>query len=221
MAAQFAHCDLRFLPLLAEFDSDVLERSRDTIYGVWPDLTLAYLNPAWYVFAFENCSEPDIARDWILGRSILDSLPAPIHGFFQKNYRRCLVEGRPWHHVYECSSDEVFRKFHLTVLPLGKSEGLLLINSLVVESPLARVSLVLDEERYRHPTGVVVQCCHCRKFRRADDSRTWDWVPPWIKRTPKNLSHAICEICVAFYYPDSKSGEPLPTSFTNPEDGIE
>lgn len=208
MHHKFACCDLRFLPLLSDFDCDALEKGNDIVYGAWPDLTLAYLNPAWFIFAHENKGEPAISHDWILGRSILDSLPLSLHAYYQERYQRCLDERQPWRHVYECSSDEEFRKFHVTVLPLGKSEGLLFVNSLVFESPLLHGSLVLQEEMYVDSSGMIVQCCHCRKFRRADASRAWDWVRPWIKQKPRDTSQAICETCVGYYYSDSKVNDP-------------
>ena len=130
-AAIFHH---DFQPLLADYDPGVLENDQGTIYGLWPDLTLAYFNPARFRFAAENGGEPAISQDWRLGRQVLEAIALPLRPFFEQNYRRCLLEDRPWEHFYECSSDQLYRQFHMTAFPLGRSKGLLVVNSLRVES---------------------------------------------------------------------------------------
>jgi hypothetical protein len=58
-AAQY---DVGFRPLLADCESGALEDATGTVYGLWPDLTLAFMNPAWFRFAAENRGEPAIFR---------------------------------------------------------------------------------------------------------------------------------------------------------------
>jgi hypothetical protein len=207
-------CDPRFRPLLADFEAGVLENANATVYGLWPDLTLAFLNPAWFQFAAENRGEPAISKDWPLGRCILDAIPASIRPFFEVNYRRSLQEGRPWVHVYECSSEAVYRNFHLKVFPLENSEGLLLVNSLWVETAQQQETFPPIEERYRNRNGLIIQCCHCRRFRRADAHSTWDWVRPWVEKMPENISHGICKICTGFYYAERKFDDDPPEAFS-------
>lgn len=211
-------CDPRFRTLLRDYNENALAAGKGTVYGVWPDLTLAYLNPAWFRFAGENQGEPTISREWSLGRSILDAVPAPILPFFQTQYGRCLAEGRPWEHHYECSSPESYRKFHLNVFPLGNAEGLLLVNSLVAESPWTPTESPLQPDRYRARNGILIQCCHCRRFRRNDESATWDWVGVWVKQMPEQVSHGLCESCLGFYYGGPRLGSNHPPAISTLED---
>jgi len=201
-----AQCDSRFRPLLRDFSMILLENSNDIIYGVWPDLTLAFLNAAWFRFAAENRGEPAIATQWTLGRSILDAMPEPLVPFFERNFCRVLAESRRWEHSYECSSDEVQRTFRLTVYPLGNAEGLLLVNSLKVEAPQQQMPSPSLAERYINAHGVITQCCHCRKFRPVGEKNAWDWIPAWVRHMPmpERVSHGLCEMCFGFYYTERK-----------------
>lgn len=204
MARGNAQCDPAFRPLLSGFAEGALENTAAIVYGVWSDLTLAYLNPAWFAFAAKNQGEPTISRDWTLGRSILPAIPSPILPFFQTHYARCVGETRPWEHVYECSSPDSYRKFHMKAFPLGDAEGLLFVNSLVTEFPVVASGETPCSDPYVTRHGFAIQCCHCRRFRRGESSMTWDWIGAWVKQTPVNVSHGICETCFGFYYADSR-----------------
>ncbi len=194
----------RFLPLLAEFEMDQLESDGNAIYGLWPDLTLAYVNPAWNRFAAENGGEPAISTQWTLGRCVLEAVTEPLRRYFASNYSRCLRELRPWEHAYECSSADEFREFHMTVFPLGRAEGLLVVNSLRIESAHHRTASPAKEEHYRNKQGIISQCCHCRRIKRIGNPPGWDWVPSWVKRTPERTSHVLCPTCWGFYYSDAR-----------------
>ena len=211
-------CDARFRPLLADFEAEVLDSTETTVFGLWPDLTLAFMNPAWFRFAAANGGEPAISRDWMLGRCALDAVPAPIRNFFETNYRRCLRERRPWEHTYECSSDDHYRDYHMTAFPLHDSAGLLLVNSIRIEAPLRPEVSAPIAAQYMNEHALVVQCCHCRRFRRVDRQSTWDWVARWVKEIPKNVSHGICETCAGFYYSSDKFDDDQPTTFSTGSD---
>ena len=210
--------DARFRRLLVDFDEGFLENASGAIYGLWPNLTLAYFNPAWFQFAAENRGEPAISKEWALGRCILEAIPHQLRPFFEGNYLRALDEGRPWVHTYECSSDKVYRQFHLIAFPLIKSAGLLLVNSLRIESAQHQESFPPIEERYTNKHGLMTQCCHCRRFKRASEQSTWDWVPSWVKKMPANISHGICKVCSGFYYAKHKVDLDPPETFSTTSD---
>ncbi|MDR9435354.1 MAG: hypothetical protein RI563_00650, partial [Thiohalophilus sp.] len=85
------HCDPGFRQLLAQhFSIALLEQHPGTVYGLWPDLTLAYMNPAWFRFARYNQGEPVISTDWRRGRRITDALPEVLHPFYVELYLRGL-----------------------------------------------------------------------------------------------------------------------------------
>ncbi|MGN6545027.1 MAG: hypothetical protein ACTHK7_08250 [Aureliella sp.] len=219
MNANLPHCHPRFLPLLAEFEMDELEQAGGTIYGLWPELTLAYMNPAWFRFAEENGAPASFATQWGLGRCIVDAIAEPLRPFFIENYGRCLEQSRPWEHIYECSSANVYREFHMSAFPLRQRQGVLVVNSLRIEKPHSRVRYPPLENQYRTATGIICQCCHCRRTRRVTDASTWDWVAEWVEQSPGATSHGICPECFRFHYSPSRlSGDDSadPFSTINP-----
>jgi len=209
--------ELRFRRLLSEFNLDALDASDNTVVGLWPDFTLAFLNPAWFRFAAANRGEPAISEQWRLGRSLLEAIPQPLHGFYQSRLTRALAEQRRWEQSYECSSDEVYRRFRLSAYPLRGSTGLLLVHALEISAPMAASPII---ESYLSLGGLVTQCCHCRKFRRTTGKPSWDWVPEWINAfpLPAILSHGICEMCYAFYYTPQKLTGAEPQNFSAMEE---
>lgn len=207
--------DPRYLALLGDFKFESLQNDGGTIYGLWSDITLAYVNLEWTRFSKRNGGDPQIHSEWTLGRCVLDAISEPLRPFFAENYRRCLQEGRPWEHVYECSSADFFRQFHMTTFPLGKAEGLLVVNSLRRETVYTGVSCQPLDELYRNEHDIITQCSHCRRVRRNGDASVWDWVPDWVTNQPPKTSHGLCEPCIGFYYaPQRTSGEGFAESFS-------
>jgi hypothetical protein len=207
------HADPAFVGHLAPFDIDALEADLGTTYGLWPDLTLAYFNPAWLKFAHGNRGEPQISTLWPLGRCILDALADPIRQFFLENYQRCLKEQRPWVHFYECSSAQLYREAQMTAFPVGDGDGLLIVNSIRRELEHSRVAQAAVDETYRSKEGIVTQCCHCRRVRRAGDHLVWDWVPDWVEVHPPKTSHGLCAPCLGYYYQGKQQGAGFPEVF--------
>lgn len=195
----------QFEQLLYDFDIAAISRSDDTIYGLWPDLTLGYMNQGWTRFAVCNNGEPAITENWSLGRCILDAIALPLRPFFEENYAKCLAENRPWEHCYECSSAESYRSFHMMCFPIGNGDGLLVVNSLRRESEHTRTPFPVVDSVYRDEHGIVTQCCHCRRVRRRGLKQTWDWVPDWVAKCPTNTSHGLCEPCFGFHYSPQRS----------------
>lgn len=198
-------CDPRFQALLVEFDRESLRNDSGTIYGLWPDFTLAYVNLGWMRFAALNGGEPKLTSQWTLGRCVLDAISEPLRPFFAANYKRCLQEERPLEHLYECSSSRLYRQFHMTTFPLGNAEGLLVVNSLRQEVAHTRIVCPPLDELYRNEHGIVAQCSHCRRVRRIGADQIWDWVPAWVADMPPNTSHGLCEPCIGFYYSEQRS----------------
>ena len=192
-----------FATLLRDYQLADLEKHHGSIYGLWPDLRLAYVNPAWHRFAAENGGEPAISTRWKLGACILDAFSQDLGSYYRTAYNRCLELGEPWEHQYECSSKDRYRRFHQTVYPLGRS-GLLVVNSLVVElphDPAERSPRGPDEPVYRDGYGLIHQCAHCRRVQNLRTAQRWDWVPAWVERIPSPTSHTFCPACFGYYYP--------------------
>ncbi|MBI5838055.1 MAG: hypothetical protein HZB25_12530 [Candidatus Eisenbacteria bacterium] len=191
-----------FEPLLAPFKLAHLERHPGSVYGLWPDLTLAYVNPAWARFAAQNFGQPGIAECWGLGAELMEATPPILQPFYRGLYDRCLEDGQPQQHDYEACSRQLYRRFHMTVHPLRRGPGFLVVNTLTVESPHvpeAREPMPARPEPYEDDGGVLHQCAHCRRFRNLCVNDRWDWVPAWVDVVPPATAPDLCDACRDHY----------------------
>ena len=72
--------DREFESLLDGFSLDRLEAEQGATFGIFADGRLALTNAAWERFAAEN-GQPEISREWPLGRNIYDAIPAELQPF--------------------------------------------------------------------------------------------------------------------------------------------
>lgn len=194
-----------FTACLSGFDTAELEAMENVVYGIDSDWRLGYFNPAWQRFARQNGGEPAISRDWNLGRSILDALPADLQPFYKNGYRDCRNCGKPWHHAFECSSPSTYRRYQQTVYPLPGQQGLLIVNALVGERPHDTRDATPPADAlgvYADGNDIVHQCCHCRRIKSPLSSSRWDWVPALVETPAPRTSHTLCAACLDFYYPE-------------------
>jgi PAS domain-containing protein len=148
-----------------DYPASVVEADTSVIFCLDPNLTITYCNPAWDRFAKENGGS-ELYRPSVIGRSILEFIGGPQRDYYARTYKRLLAVAEPWDHEYECSSKEVYRRFHLRAVPIKKRAGLLVINSLRVERPHQLVPCEPLEEVYRDSTGLIIMCGSCRRTRR-------------------------------------------------------
>lgn len=89
-------CDPRFAELLRGLRRNHVAAAEDpdTAFGLWSDLSLAYQNPQWFQFAAANGAPATFARDWPLGRSILDAIPTILRSYYREGYVQCLTPPR-------------------------------------------------------------------------------------------------------------------------------
>lgn len=203
-------CSPGFETLIGVF-SEMAERHEGAVFGLWPDLTLAYFNPGWVRFGAENGAPPGLLSTASLGTSVLDVTAEPFRAFYGDLYRAGLAMtrkiARPLQHSYECSSATVFRRFSMTLYPLDRGRGLLVVNSLTAEAPhdpALRPPHEPDLSAYLDSDGSIRQCAHCRMIRWAGggDDR-WDWVPEWVEHPPPETSHTLCAFCLDYFHPDN------------------
>jgi hypothetical protein len=187
----------------AGFRIENLEADPSIIYLLQPDLRIIYCNKAWDRFATQN-GGVGLERIAILGTCILDVIPEPLQSFFANGFAEARKKGQPWEHDYECSSPELFRLFHMRVLPLANSY-FLVENSLRVERPHGsdRQTMPANAALYVSAEGILTMCSHCRRTRRIDTAEglAWDWVPAFLVDPPGFVSHGLCRNCRAFFYP--------------------
>ena len=186
--------------LPASVPRSVLERSKAVICALDSDLRIIYCNPAWDEFARQNAGQ-DVLAQGVVGSRLLEVVAEPLKAFYEGIFERAETTGQVQEFDYECSSPEIYRSFHMQVLPLRGDHGFLVTHSLRVEKPLDfRPAQAADDARYADPGGIVVMCCHCRRTRRAQDPQAWDWVPAYLERRSR-VSHGLCGICHAYFYP--------------------
>lgn len=190
-----------FAELIEGFGGAEVEHHADAAYGLLPDLTLGYLNPAWFRFASKNGGR-SISDRWGLGASVLDATSGPAREFYESRFRRCLDSGLPWRQGYECSSEERNRHFHMDVHPLREGSGLLVVSTSFVDRPHPkdRISMPPNEELYTNAEGLILQCSFCRRVNRPSEPGQWDWVAAWVREVPHNVTGGICQPCYQSHF---------------------
>lgn len=179
-----------------------LETETATIYGLRPDLTLAYVNPGWRRFARENGGEPAINRHWGLGCRVLDAMSRDAAEFYRQRFQQCLASGREWSIDYESSSATTLRVIRLRVLSLGPGEGLLTIHSPIVLAPHSlaeRRPFAALNWRYENDDREIAQCVNCRRTASLQPGEGWHWVPAWVDHPPQGVAYRFCPLCLAYY----------------------
>ncbi len=188
-------------PALRErFDLDELDRDESTMVAVDAAGRIRWANAAWRRFAEQN-GAPELPARFGVGASYFDGVRGPLRAYYERKLRLCLSSSRPLKRLYDCSSAEAQRLFHLRLLPLSVDLALF-VHSVHVAGPHPSAPLPPDENAYRGERGVIVQCSNCRRVRRRG-LEAWDWVPAWVAAQPARVSHGLCAPCVGYYYGDS------------------
>ncbi len=181
-----------------QFDSKWIEQSRNTILGIDRDFRIIMLNQAYFAFAVANSGE-NIASDFGIGTNILDAISGPQKVYYRELFASCFDKNEPTAHEYECSSPGVFRLLKLFIYPTSQKNVLLLDHAVIVEQSRQLNTISLSRDTYIDDHGTMHQCGHCRRVRHNDGSR-WDWLNGAFDYP--DVSHGICESCLATYYPD-------------------
>lgn len=193
---------------LEGIDFKTLENSCYSIYALSKDFELIYFNPGWIRFAKENQNGSDVVNEFPIGTPITGAIQgAEVQDFYFNHYQNVMKTGKIWHHEYECSSSTEFRQLYQITYPLKDANGILVINTLMVDIPMAQIgrkAFAAIEERYTQSTGFINQCSNCRRTQRTNQLDVWDWVPAWIKIRPKNISHSICPVCYDYHWKYSR-----------------
>lgn len=190
--------DPAFAPRLSRFDLPVIDASHDVAYGLTEELRVAYVNQAWASFAAANGAST-FARQWPLGRSIVEAWPTPLRDYYLERFETCRSSQTPWSHEYECSSPTGFRLFHQTVYPLVEG-GFFVVHALREEHRLDAPDHAPTRARFEDGHGIITMCSHCRRVR--DVEGRWRRVSAWVRAMPPRVSHGLCQPCFGFYFGD-------------------
>jgi len=191
-------CDAAFRPLLADLDLPALDLHAGSIFGLWADLSLAYMNAAWFQFSAENGGEPGVSRDWGPGANLIDAISPAMSAFYLHGYGRSLRTGAAWSHEYECSSADRYRRFLQIVYPL-RGEAFLVVNSPTVNRLHERRPDDATLAEYLDADGTLHRCAHCGRVY-ANRPHDWHWAPAWATLPEKQVTVVVCEICLEKYY---------------------
>ncbi len=180
------------------FDASLIDSDPSIIFVLDRQLRIAWCNRSWNEFALAN-GGVGLLSDAVRGRPITDFISGPLADYYRTVYKRILDRSATWLHDYECSSPLISRQFTMHVYPLDGATGLMVINSLRVESP-APIATQTAESEYVSSHGLIVMCSNCRRTQRQHQLDTWDWVPRFVEHPPELVSHGICPICLDHYH---------------------
>lgn len=188
MPKTFALTDPRWPDVLA-----ALEAEPCSAYVLAPDLSLSYVNKAWSAFARSN-GAPALADAWrTLGpiQRLVDR--ADLQAFFTARLRGALTRDREWSHTYECSSPYACRTFHQRATAGPGRQGIVVVHSLVAESPRDSHATDVLKLEFTDDRGLIVRCAACGRTARPGQRDAWEWAPG-LDAQP-NISTGICSIC--------------------------
>jgi hypothetical protein len=176
-------------------EESLLDADPAVICTLDKDLRILSCNRAWDDFALAN-NGAQACRERVAGRPLLDFISGDLCAFYEEGYLRTLTSQESWHHEYECPSPETFRSFRMTASAVPG--GLLVVHSRTVEHPHETIPCPPLESDYRDADGLMVMCSNCRRAQR-NGTGEWDWIPAFVARIPANVSHGLCQPCVACY----------------------
>jgi len=193
------HIDPTFLPRLTQLGLDSFRQRSDVIFMLDADLLMRGYNDPFIRFAEEN-GAPELPQRFGFGVSLLDAInDSYLRSFYRERFGAVTRDGKPFFHEYECSSDQLYRKFFQSVYPLV-GLGMIITNQLLVShqhlDPAVGFSAV-----HVNSSGIITQCSHCRKIRNTTSAEQWDWVPTLLELRHPNISHSICPCCIEKFYP--------------------
>ena len=180
-----------------------LETSSSVLYILQDDSKIIFCNEAWDRFALQN-QGGHLVRQSVLGTSVLDVTPGILRPFYADLFSRARISGQILEHDVELSSPEMFRLYHMRVLPIG-GPYLCIENTRYIERPQENIHSWKPGtiSQYKDETGYITICCHCRRTQRMRGSveQHWDFVPEFLIVPPASLRNNLCPKCWREHYP--------------------
>ncbi len=184
---------------MSEERRDLLEQQADSAYLLsLRGLQVLWTNSAFQRFATENSAGPS-SPPAVIGRPILDFVPAPLTLFYRNTYARVSSTGEPARHDYECSSATEVRWFAQYILP--EKDQLAIINTRLFTTERGTIASVGDWAPYLSPRGLATQCCHCRRLKNLLVG-SWELFQDCFdasEHTPP-LTHGLCDLCFSYFF---------------------
>lgn len=178
----------------------VLPTQQNVLYVVDAMYRILAVNSS-YRLACEGVDPDTFLGRWGVGCCVLDTMSDGLRRFHEQLLERTLL-GRVVEHQYQCHTPDRYREFRMRLLPQPSEASVLIEHALVIDRamPLEPLPTAVALVQWYERGGMVTQCAHCRKVRRAGTDR-WDWVPTYVARPHPNTSHGLCAVCLEYYYP--------------------
>ena len=190
--------DSAFASRLPEAQARIIADSEDSIFVLDEELAIRACNAAYLRFGETNgCT--GIESRFGLGCRLTQVLPHAVCDIYLPIYLKALESGARVDHDYECSSPQVFRRYHQTVYPLRERRGLIVSNHLVYEVPHSWKASAKKPGHF-DADGWLSQCACCRKVKDRSRPENWDWVPAFVESPHPRTTHTYCLTCLDFYY---------------------
>lgn len=186
----------------ASWVQEILDSEQPVAYLLDGNLHITACNPGWDKFAAEN-GGVGISGPEVRGHFIFDFVPDVLVNFYQRKFSQAFRGGRWIGFDYHCSSPEVFRLFHMSLHPVNSAALLLVVNSYLADrrSPMPAYDMTVPESTYVSAEGAITMCAHCRRTRRVEQPRSWDWVPQFTRKSGRKMLHGLCPTCNGYFYP--------------------
>lgn len=185
----------------------LLETSQEVVYVLDGDLCIAVCNRGWDRFAKEN-GGAGISSGEVIGRTIFEFVPDVLVAFYVDKYEAARRSAAWVEFDYDCSSPTEYRQFHMALERI-EGGGIVAINSRrsVLSLPFSDQHQAVPDFAYRLESGLITMCANCRRTKRQDASRKWDWVPEFLNHPAGKVSHGICPVCTDRFYPEFGGGK--------------
>lgn len=192
---------------IGTFDEDTLNEYPDPIFCVNKELTITFVNRAWFKFSSDNDGEPAISEHWSEGSRVLDAISGDyLRSFYEALFTACLNNltpvDNPYQHEYDCSTPELVRKYSMNIYALGEDEGLLIANLKLLETPIddsLRVAVPEEELEKIQAAFTIQQCGACRNTKSASQPDKWYWISELVAHPPGNIKYTLCNLCIDQY----------------------
>src|SRR5258708_24827820 len=121
---------------LGDRSIETAEADPAVIYALDADLRITYCKPAWDAFARAN-NGGHLVRPHQIGFTLMYAIPGCLREFYRQAFQSVGDREQPWEQISECSSPTVYRACEMTIQPIAKRAGFLVISRLVIERPHA------------------------------------------------------------------------------------
>lgn len=160
-------------------------------------LVMQWTSPAWDRRAR---LVPALTHPQVVGRPFLEGIMTPLHAFYRAELLRTLADGEVWRHEYLGPTRDKLMVCLLTVHPMKRHGGLLLVHTQIFAREHENLVVEPDLGRYVDARGTMQVCGSCRVAQRQDGAGSWDFLPVLLgPHEPIPTVWTLCPSCAVHY----------------------